>query len=188
MAGWPKTGGAPRGRQWRTAGWALAALLLLTPWIAMQFSDEVNWSGADFAIAGALILATGVTFEVAARLTCSRRYRAAVSIALAAAVLLIWINGAVGIIGSEENPANLLYAGVLAIGLIGAIMARFRASGMARALLATAIGQALVGAIALASGLGSTAPSFPEAIMLLTGFFGGLWLVSAYLFRKAALH
>ena len=57
---------------------------------------------------------------------------------------------------------------------------------MTRALAATELAQALVGAIALAAGLGATAPSFPEAIVFLTGFFAGLWLISAWLFRKAA--
>jgi phosphoglycerol transferase MdoB-like AlkP superfamily enzyme len=79
-----------------------------------------------------------------------------------------------------------MYGGVLAVAIIGAFIARFRAHGMARALAATALAQALVGVIALAAGFGSTAPSFPEAILFLTGFFVGLWLISAWLFRRAA--
>jgi hypothetical protein len=58
---------------------------------------------------------------------------------------------------------------------------------MARALVAMALAQGLVGVIALTAGFGSTAPSFPEAIVFLTGFFVALWLGSAWLFRKAAL-
>jgi len=34
--------------------------------------------------------------------------------------IIVWINGAVGITGSENNPANLLYGGVLVVGIIGA--------------------------------------------------------------------
>ncbi len=79
-----------------------------------------------------------------------------------------------------------MHGGVLAVAIIGAFIARFRPHGMARALAATALAQALVGVIALAVGFGSTAPSFPEAIVFLTGFFAGLWLISAWLFRKAA--
>ena len=75
---------------------------------------------------------------------------------------------------------------MLAVAIIGAFIARFRPQGMARALAATAFAQALVGVIALAAGFGSIAPSFPEAIVFLTGFFAGLWLISAWLFRKAA--
>ncbi len=44
---------------------------------------------------------------------------------------------------------------------------------------------AIFGAM-LAAGFGATAPSFPEAIVFLTGFFAALWLLSAWLFRKAA--
>jgi hypothetical protein len=79
-----------------------------------------------------------------------------------------------------------MYGGVLAVAIIGAFIARFRPHGMARALAATALVQALVGVIALAAGFGSTAPNFPEAIVFLTRFFAGLWLISAWLFRKAA--
>jgi hypothetical protein len=166
--------------------WAIAALALLLPLIAMQFTDEVNWDQTDFAFAGGLIVATGVAFELAARATNNKAHRAAVGVALAAAFGLIWINAAVGIIGSEDNPANLMYGGVLAVGVIGAVIARFKPDGMARALFLTALTQGLVGVIALAAGFGSQAPSFPEAIVFLTGFFAALWLLSAYLFRKAA--
>lgn len=124
--------------------------------------------------------------ELAARMTGSNAYRAAVGVAVAAAFILVWMNLAVGVIGSEEDPANLMYGGVLAVAIVGALLARFQPVGMARALSATALAQALVGAIALAAGLGSTAPSFPEAIVFLTGFFAALWLLSAWLFRKAA--
>ena len=29
----------------RTVIWSIAAIALLTPWVAMQFTDEVVWSG-----------------------------------------------------------------------------------------------------------------------------------------------
>ncbi|WP_137389052.1 hypothetical protein [Rhodoligotrophos defluvii] len=186
MAGSTENGQRQLGRSWRVAAWTSAALLLLLPLVAMQFTDEVNWTMADFAFAGALIVGTGLTFELATRMTGSNAYRAAAGVALAAAFLLVWINAAVGIIGSEDNPANLMYGGVLAIAVIGALIARFKPDGMARALFATALAQALVGVIALAARFGSTAPSFPEAIVFLTGFFAALWLISAWLFHKAA--
>jgi hypothetical protein len=149
-------------------------------------TNQVVWDAADFAFAGALIAAVGVICELAVSMTHSNAYQAAVGIALAAAFTLIWLNLAVGIIGAEDNPANLMYGGVLAVAIIGAVIGRFQPAGMARALFATALAQALVGVIALAAGFGSTAPSFPEAIVFLTGFFAALWLLSVYLFRKAA--
>jgi len=54
---------------------------------------------------------------------------------------------------------------------------------MVRALYATALTQVLV---ALIAGLGSTGPIWPKDIVILTGFFIALWLLSARLFRKAA--
>ena len=186
MAGNTENGGGRRGSPARIAAWAAAALLLLLPLVAMQFTDEVAWDVADFAFAGALLVGTGVTFELAARRTGNSAYRAAVGVALAAAFILIWVNGAVGIIGSEDNDANLMYGGVLAIGVIGALIARFESHGMARALFATALAQALVTVIALIAGLGSPW-SGPGEILFLNGFFVALWLTSAWLFRKAAV-
>lgn len=134
------------------AGWASAAVLLLIPLVAMQFTDEVKWDVFDFAAFGSMLLGAGVLCELAVRMTFNAAYRFAVGIAVAAAFLLIWVNLAVGIIGSEDNPANLMYAAVLAIAAVGAVIGRFQPAGMARALSAAALAQALVGIIALAAG------------------------------------
>ena len=151
----------------------------------MQFTDEVNWDETDFIVFGAMLVAACGTYELAARATGNLAFRVAVGVALAAAFLLVWINLAVGIIGSEDNPANLMYFGVLAVGILGAVIARFRPSGMARALFATALAQALAAVIAILGGLGLPA-SRPLELLLLNAFFAALWLVSAWLFRKAA--
>ena len=119
MAGNAENGGGRRGSPWRIAAWTFAALILLLPLAAMRFTDEVNWDETDFIFAGALIGGPGLTFELAARATANYAYRAAVGVALAAAFLLIWLNLAVGIIGTEDNPLNLMFGGVLAIGIIG---------------------------------------------------------------------
>ncbi|WP_433926443.1 hypothetical protein AB3662_26340 [Sorangium cellulosum] len=178
MAGTTDNEGGRRGSPRRMAVWGAAALVLLLPLVAMQFTDEVAWDLADFAIFGAMLVGACGTYELAARATGNRAYRAAVGLALATAFILVWMNLAVGIIGNEENPANLMYGGVLAVGIIGAFIARFQPQGMERALVATAIAQALVAAIALVAGLGYT--------LVLTGFFVALWLTSARLFRQAA--
>ena len=113
------------------------------------------------------------------------RYRSAVGVALATALILLWVNGAVGVIGSENNDANLMYFGVLAVGVIGAVIARFQPRGMAFALFATALAQALVTLAAIVGRLGYPA-SGPLELLLLNGFFISLWVVSACLFRKTA--
>jgi hypothetical protein len=76
-------------------------------------------------------------------------YRIAVGVALAAALILVWLSLGVGIIGRDGDPANAMYFGVLAVGIIGAVIARFRPRGMAHALFATALAQTAVAAIAL---------------------------------------
>ena len=175
MATEAENGSGRRANPWRTAVWGAAALILWLPLFAMQFTEEVAWDLADFALFGAMLAGACGTYELCARVTDNSAYRAAVGVALAAAFILVWLNLAVGVIGDEDNPANLMYGGVLAVGIIGAVVARFQPLGMARALVATALAQAWV---ALIAGSGHT--------LLLTGLFVALWLTSAWLFRKAA--
>lgn len=112
-------------------------------------------------------------------------YRSAIGIALAAAFILVWLSLGVGIIGADGDPANVMYVGVLVVGTIGAIMSRFQPHGMARALFATALAQALVAMIALLAGLGYPA-SPPLEILILNGFFVALFAGSGLLFWRAA--
>lgn len=186
MAGNVENGGGWRGSPWRIAAWAMGALILLLPLVAMQFTDEVNWGVADFAIAGALVIGTGIAFELAVRWTGSTAYRAAAGVALAAAFGLVWLSIGVGIIGRDGDPANLMYFGVLAVAIIGAIIARFKPGGMARALFATALAQVVVAVIALAARLGSTTPRWPLDIVGLTMLFVAMFVGSGLLFRIAA--
>ncbi len=186
MAGNGEPDGGRRQRIWRIAPWVIAVLILLLPLIAMLFTDEVAWDETDFAVMGAMLFGACGAYELAARTTRNIAYRSAVGVAVVAAFILIWMNLAVGIIGSEDNPANLMYGGVLAVAVLGALLVRFRPHGMARALAATALAQVLVGVIALIAGLGSTGANWPRVIVVLTGFFAALWLISAWLFRKAA--
>lgn len=121
--------------------------------------------------------------------TGSTTYRSAIGVALATAFILVWVNGAVGIIGNEANPANLMYFGVLAIGIVGAVIARFQPQGMARALFATALAQALVPVIALIIGqplVSSWGGAGVWGVFLLNAFFAMLFAGSALMFRKAA--
>jgi hypothetical protein len=104
-------------------------------------------------------------------------YRIAVGIALAAALLLLWFNAAVAEPGDSPGP---IFFGVVAILVIGAIIARFEPQGMAYALFATALAQMLVAVIAIIAW-----GQYVE-ILALNGFFILLWVGSALLFRRAA--
>lgn len=76
------------------------ALLLLIPLIAMQFTDEVNWTLVDFIVAGVLLLTTGLMCELVIRKVTKIEYRIAICLAILATLLLIWAELAVGIFGT----------------------------------------------------------------------------------------
>ena len=144
------------------------------------------WDIVDYTVFGAMLLGAGVIYTFVRRKSDNTTYRFAMGVALAAAFILIWVTGAVGIIGNENNDANIMYFGVLAVGIIGAIIARFRASGMVRTMYATAIAQVGAAVVALIAGWGSSGPIWPKDILALTAFFVALWLLSADLFRKVS--
>lgn len=186
MANTVDTNSGRRVSPWRIVGWGGAAALLLLPLIAMQFTREVDWDETDFIVMGAMFAIAGGAIELAVRASANGAYRIASVIAVAASFLLIWMNLAVGIIGSEENPANLMFAGVIAVAVGGSIIGNFTAVGMMRAMAVTAFAQALVGVIALVGNMGTDGPAWPRDVIVLTTFYTVLWAGSAALFRKAA--
>jgi hypothetical protein len=117
-------------------------------------------------------------------------YRSAMGVALAATFILFWGIGAVGFMGTDnEHPNDLMYIVVPVVGIIGAIIARFRPHGMARAMLATALALMLVPVIVVIAGLNLVPISMSELIsftLVQNGLFAALYVGSALLFRKAA--
>lgn len=75
-------------------------LLLLIPVIAMQFTNEVNWTLKDFITAGILLSGTGLMCELVMRKVRKRKFRIVICAALLAMLLLIWAELAVGIFGT----------------------------------------------------------------------------------------
>lgn len=186
MTGIAETTGGGLDRLLRTLFRGGAIGLWLLPLAAMQFVPGMDWSVFDFVVWGVMLLIAAGVCELALRASGDLSFRAGVVVAVGAAFLLVWVNLAVGIIGSEDDPANLMFFGVIAAGVIGAFAADFSARGMARAMLAMAGLQGLAGATALAAGWGADGESWPQVIFVMTGFFGALRLLSAWLFRKAA--
>lgn len=78
----------------------IVAIILLIPLIAMQFTDEVNWTPADFIVMGALLLGTGLLCELAMRKVKKARHRIAICGVLLIALFLTWAELAVGIFGT----------------------------------------------------------------------------------------
>ena len=178
-------GSGTRGHGWRLVVWGTALFLLLLPLVAMQFTEEVHWTLLDFVVFGAMLVGACGSYELAARASANNVYRAAAGVAVVAAFILVWLSLGIGIIRRAGDPANLMVFGVLAVGIIGAVIARLQAHGMAFTLFAMAFAQALLAAIALVAGLGLSS-SGPAKILLLSGFFVVLFAGSALLFRKAA--
>jgi hypothetical protein len=78
----------------------IIVILLLIPFIAMQFTSEVNWTLLDFLVAGALLLGTGLICDLAIRMIPNVKVRAAICFGIFAVFLLIWAELAVGVFGS----------------------------------------------------------------------------------------
>lgn len=173
-----RRGGIP----WRMIGWGIAAILVLLPLVAMQFTAEVNWTLSDFIFAIVLIGTVGLVFELAVRMSKNWAYRLGAACALAASFFLVWVNAAVGMIGSEDNAYNLLFLCEIPLALGGAVIARFRARGMVLAMFAAGLAHLVSGVLA---GLGLGGPVNTHEVVM-TLIFSAPWFVSGALFRKAA--
>lgn len=170
----------------RLIGWTLVVGLLVTPAIAMRFTDEVRWTTSDFIFAGVVLIGAGAIAELAVRASGDWSYRIGAGLAVLASVLLLWLNGAVGIIGSEDHPANLLYLGVILSAFVGAVVGRFRAGGLSLAMASAATLQFVIGVLAVWRGWGEGSENWPQPVIVLSIIFGLIWLASAALFRRAA--
>lgn len=163
----------------RPTGWALAAILLLLPMVGMLFESRlhwgVNWTARDFLAAAVLLGGTGAALEVAVRLSGNLAWRAGAFIGIGAALVLVWANLAVGLVGSEHDAANLWFMAVPVVGLVMAAVGRFTARGLVRAMLAMVVAQIVAGAA-----VGGSA----EAVAI-TLAWSAAWLASACLFRRA---
>jgi hypothetical protein len=114
-------------------------------------------------------------------------YRIGAAVALAAAFAELWINLAVGIVGREDNPVNQGFYLIVAAAAACAFTARLSAEGMARAMLAVAGLQALLGlAVATAPSTARDEPMGAAGVLLLSAGFAALWLIAAALFHGSA--
>ena len=87
----------PQQANLRRLGWTLAALVMLVPLIAMQFTGEVNWGPGDFVAAAALLGLAGLAVEGAVRIASTPLARVVLALGAVALVLLVWAELAVGL-------------------------------------------------------------------------------------------
>jgi hypothetical protein len=182
-AAWRRRHAVPTaGRSVRRVVCATAAILVV-PAVATLTLDGAAWGPIDFLLAAVLLTGVGLALELALARRGDAAYRAATGSALAAVVLMVWLVLAVGVLGETGDPADAMYGAVLAVLAAGAVAARLRPRGMARALLAVAVAQAAVVAVALATGAGDG----PAAKVIgVNAIVVALFLASAALFRRAA--
>lgn len=183
MSMMPKPG--PASRSLRPFVWGAAACLLLVPAIAMRLqAPGVHWTPGDFVAMGVLLAVACALYELAMRWSGNRAARAGFGLALATAFLTIWVNLAVGMFGTGDDPRNLM---VLLVAAVGAGLARFRPRGMRLAMAATAVAQLMAALAGAAGAAGGPAPGSVEQAMeaVLVAAFALPWLASAWLFRRA---
>lgn len=187
MANMARGGAAGGVNIWRIIGWGGAVLLLLTPLVAMRFTNEVKWDESDFIVMGMLMLAVGIPLELAVRASRDWSYRLGAGLALLTSFLIIWANLAVGLVGSEDNDANGLYFLVVLVAIAASAIARFRPAGLARAMVLTALAHVAATAAALAIGSDETfaGPALRGREIVGNMVFAGLYLGSAWLFRRS---
>ena len=78
----------------------ITVLILFVPFIAMQFTDEVNWDAADFIVAAVLLFGTGLVLEFVAKKFKNSPHKILVLIVIILLFLLTWVELAVGIFGT----------------------------------------------------------------------------------------
>jgi hypothetical protein len=142
----------------------------------MQFSSGVDWSGSDFIVMGGLLggVALGIQFLTAR--SGSLAYRLGAVLAMVSALMILWVNLAVGMIGDGDNIYSLLFVGVIGVAAIGAISVRFQPAGMARVMFVAATAHVAVAVAGLSSD--------PRGAVLSMAM-AALWAGSAALFWKA---
>ena len=78
----------------------IVGLLLLIPLIAMQLTNEVNWSFFDFIIMGALLTITGLLIGIILQKVQNSKNRLILIITIVMMFFLIWAELAVGLFGT----------------------------------------------------------------------------------------
>lgn len=161
---------------------ALGALaVLMVPLAASRVVEGWNWPAKAFVLVYFLFFATGMAYALIARKMGVWSYKAGVGVALAAGFALGWSN--MVHVADSENPANLVYYSVLAVGIMGALLARLQARGLAYTLFAMAATLALIAVI-----LPSGAPADLARNMAIGHrVFVALFIASGLMFRHASL-
>ena len=174
----------------RIALWgAIVLCVLALPFIATILSTEVNWDSTDFIVLSSILI-TGITlYEFSIRSSRSMVYRIAAGTGIMGAILLFWVNAAVGIIGSENQSVNLWFYMVYIVGFVGAWRSRLSPSGMSATLIVMSAVPLIVTTttwIMVPEPSMSWSPGV-AGVYLMSLFFTSIFLGSGLLFRYASI-
>ena len=163
---------------------ALVALgLLMAPLVASRVVDGWNWDAKAFVSTYVLFFGTALAYQLIARKMGAWAYKAGVGLALVTGFVMGWAN--MVHMSEAENLAYLMYFGVLAVGGVGAWLARLEARGLARALFMMAAVLAVVEVVAVMLPL-EAPPGLEQRIRVMHIIFVALFTASGLLFRHAS--
>lgn len=165
---------------WRIAGWGALLALLVLPAIAMRFTREVNWTASDFVFAFVLLFSLGLGVELAMRIGRGAPQRLGMMAGTAGCFLTVWLTGAVGIIGSEDEALNFVFVLLVLAAVLASVLVWFRSRPMSWIAGVLALGQYGLGIAALYE-----MPGHAVEWGVLT-FFALIWGFSALCFHRAA--
>ena len=161
---------------------ALGALAVwIVPLVASQFFEDWHWGVAGFVRVYVLFFLTGMAIALVARRMGVWSYKAGVGLALVAGFALGW--STMVQTADSGHPERLWYLSVLVVGVIGALLARLKAPGLALTLFAMAATLALI-AVILPSG---APPDMARRMAIGHGVYVVLFVASALMFRHASL-
>jgi len=166
-------------RRWIPPGVIFAVLVGLT------LAGKLDWGVMDFVFVTVILFGGLGAYRFVSGRGQGRTFHLAVAMSLATALSMIWVTLAVGIIGSEDNQANIMYVVVLGIGLLGSIIARFRAPGMKWTMVWVTIAQFAVTILAYTIWKPETEEHVFSTVILNLCYVM-LFLSSAVLFHRAS--
>lgn len=162
----------------------VALALLMAPIVGSQVVEGWNWGVGTFVFTYVLFFGTALAYGLIAGKMGAWAYKVGTGLALVAGFVMGWAT--MVHMSETENPVNLVYFGVLAVGAAGAWLARLEARGMARAMFAMA--GALAVAFVITQVVTTDTPAGPVwNVGVMHGGFVALFAVSGLLFRRASV-
>lgn len=165
----------------------VTGLFLLIPLYGNRFIEGWNWSPFDFVFATVMVGGVQLAYAYISKKAGSSAYKIATGLTLLGMFLLIWINGAVGIIGDEDNGWNAMYFAVIGTIFLGSLISQFKSTGMKRTLYVASCVQMIVPVIAFVAARAEIAKT-PGVlgVFMLNAVFAMIFASAGVLYAQAS--